>query len=110
MDTFHKWQDEFIVGFNEKNWSAVDVSKFGQGSAKMYVDSRCVAGVIDNQGEAIGILHQTVHNVTKKINIMSTTIGGMGQDLHRVGKDMEYYVAKLHKVDKRVEVSNIFFL
>ena len=41
---------------------------------------------------------------------MSTTMGGMGQDLHNMGKYIEYYAAKLHQVDKRVEVSHMFFL
>ena len=39
IETFHKWQDEVIAGFNETNWLAVDISKIGQGSAKRYVDS-----------------------------------------------------------------------
>ena len=55
-------------------------------------------------------MHQTIHNVTKHVNIMSTKTGGMGQDLHNMRKYMEYYVAKLHQVEKRVEVSNMFFL
>ena len=41
---------------------------------------------------------------------MSTTMGGMGQDLHNMGNEMEYYAAKLHQVENRVEVSNIFSL
>ena len=86
----------------KKNWLAVDVAKFGQGSAKRYVDSCCVIRVIDEQGESIGILHETIQNATKHVNIMSTTMGGMGQDLHNMGKGMEYYAAKLHQVDKRV--------
>ena len=89
---------------------AVDVSKVGQGSAKRYVDSRCVVRVIDEQGEAIGILHQTIHNVIKVINIMSTRMGGMGQDSHNMVKHMKYYAAKLHQMDKCVEVSSMFFL
>ena len=55
-------------------------------------------------------MHEKIQNATKHINIMSTTMGGMGQDLHNMGKEMEYYAAKLHQVDKRVEVSNMFFL
>ena len=81
METFHKWQDEVIAGFNENNWLAVDIAKVGQGSTKRYVDSRSVVKVIDEQGEAIGILHEKIQNATKDINIMSTTMGGMAQDL-----------------------------
>ena len=94
----------------KKHWLAVDIAKVGQGSTTMYVDSLCVVRVIDEQGEAIGRLHETIQNATKHINIMSTTMGGMGQDLHNMGKDMEYYAAKHHQVDQRVEVSNMFFL
>ena len=56
IEIFHKWQNGVISGFNENNWLVVDVAKVGQGSAKRYVDSRCVVGVIDEQGEAIGRL------------------------------------------------------
>ena len=97
MNTFRKWQDEVIAGFNEKNWFSVDFANVGQGYAKRYVDSPCVVRVIDKQGEAIGILHQTIQNPTKHINIISTKMGGMGQDLHNMGKEMEYYAAKLHQ-------------
>ena len=110
METFRRWKYEFITGFNKKDWLAVDASKVGQGSAKRCVDIRCVVRVIYEQDEAIGRLHQTIQNVTKGINILSATMGGMVQDLHNMGKEMEYYSAKLHKVDKRVEVSNMFFL
>ena len=41
---------------------------------------------------------------------MSTATGDIEQDLHKMGKEMEYYVAKYHQVKKRVEVSNMFFL
>ena len=78
---------------------AVDISKFSQGSAKRYVDSRSVVSVIDEQGEAIGRLHEIIQNANKHINIMSTTMVGMGQDLHNMGKEMEYYAAKLRQVD-----------
>ena len=37
-------------------------------------------------------------------------MGGMGQDLQKIEKEMEYYAAKLHQVDRRVELSNMFFL
>ena len=58
--------------------------------------SRSVVRVIDKQGEAIRRLHKTIQNATKHINIMSTTMGGMTQDLQSYGKEMEYYAAKLH--------------
>ena len=70
----------------KKKWLVIDVSKVGQGSAQKYVDSSCVVTVIDEQGEAIGRLHQTIQNVTKNTNIMTTTTGGTGQDLHNMGK------------------------
>ena len=79
----------------------VAIKKFGQGSAKRYVDSCSVVRIIDEQGEAIGRLHETIVNA-------STTMGGMAQDLQSYGKEMEYYTAKLHQVEKRVEVSFIF--
>ena len=85
-------------------------AKVGQGYAKRYVDSRFVVRVIDEKCEVVGRLHQTIHNVTKHRNSMSTTMGGMGQDLHNMGKEMEYYATKLHQVDQRVEVSNVYFL
>ena len=86
METFRKWQDEVIGGYNEKYWLTVDVSNFGQGSSKRYVDSRCVVRVIDEQGEAIGRLHQKIKNVNKHIKIMSTRMGGMRQELYIMGK------------------------
>ena len=92
-----------------KKCLAVDVSKIGKGPAKRYSDSRCVIILIDEQGGEIGRLHQTIQNDTKDINIISDTTGGIGQDLHNMVKDMEYYAAKLHQVEKSVEVSNIFY-
>ena len=50
-------------------------------SAKRYVDSRSVVKVIDEQGEVIGRLHERIVNYSKNISIMSTTMGGMAQDL-----------------------------
>ena len=41
---------------------------------------------------------------------MYTTMVGMVQDLHNMGKKMEYYADKVHQVEKRVEVNNMFFL
>ena len=55
----------------------------------------------------IRILHKTIVNYSKDISIMSTTMGGMAQDLQSYGKEMEYYATKLHQVEKRVEVSFI---
>ena len=96
-----------IAGFNEKNWLDVAIKKVGQGSAKRYVDSCSVVRIIDKKGEAIGRLHKTIVIASKDISIMSTTMDGMEQELHSYGKEMEYYSAKLHQVDKRVEVSFI---
>ena len=110
MDTFRKWQNEVIGGFNENHWLEVDVSKVGHSSSKRYVDSFCLVRVIEKQGEAIGRLHQTIQNDTKGINTMSATMGGMGQDLHNMEKYMEYYASRIHQVDKSIEASNMFFL
>ena len=74
---------------------AVDVSKVDQGYVKMYVGSSFVVGIVDNQGEVIGRFHQTIHNFIKGVNIMSAKMGGVGQDFHNMGKEMEYYAAKL---------------
>ena len=77
IKNFRRWQDEVIAGFNKRNWLAVDVSKVGQGYEKRYADSSCVIRLIDKQDQAIGIFPQTVQNVTKRINIISTTMGSM---------------------------------
>ena len=50
------------------------------------------------QGEAVERLHETIVNSSKDISIMSTTMGGMAQDLQSYGKEMEYYATKLHLV------------
>ena len=86
IQTFHKWQDEVIAGFNENNWLGFDIKKAGQGSAKRYVDSRSVVRIIDEQGEAIGRLHKTIVNASKDISIMSTKMGSIAQDLQSYGK------------------------
>ena len=91
IQTFQKWQDVVIAGFNENNWLDVAIKKVGLGYAKRYVNSRSVVKVIDEQGEAIGRLHETIMNSSKDISIMSTTMGGMAQDLQSYGKEMEYY-------------------
>ena len=85
----------------------VAIKKVGQGSAKRYVDSHSAVRVIDEHGKAIERLHKIIVNSTTDISIMSTTMGGMAQDLHSYRKEMEYYAAKLYQVDKRVEVSFI---
>ena len=93
-----------IACFNENNWLDAGIEKVGQGSVKRYVDSRYVVRIIDEQGEAIGRLHEKIVNTTKYISIMSTTMGGMAQDLRSYVKEMEYYAVKLHQVEKRVKV------
>ena len=108
MENFRKLQYEVISGSNKNNWLAVDVSKVGQDSAKRYVNSRCIVRIIDKKVEAIDRLHQIIQTFTKGINIMSTKMGGMGQDLHNTVKEMKYYAAKIYQVDKCVEVCNIF--
>ena len=50
----------------------------------MYVYSRCLVRVIYEQGEVIGRLNQKFHNDSKGTTITSTTMGGMGQDLHNL--------------------------
>ena len=105
--TFQKWQDEVIAGFNEKNWLDITIKKVGQGSSKRYVDSRSIVKVIDEQGDMIRRLHETIVNSSKDINIMSNTIGGMAQDLQSYGIEMKYYATEHYQVDKRVEVSLI---
>ena len=50
METFRKWQDEVIAGFNKNIWLVIDISKFGRGFVKRYVGSRCVVSVIDGKG------------------------------------------------------------
>ena len=110
MDTFRKWQNEVIAGFNKNNWLAVDVSNVCHGSSERYVNSWCLVGLIDNQVRAIGRLNQTIHNATKVLNNMSIKIGDMWRDLQKHIRAMEYYASKLHLVEKSVEVSNIFCL
>ena len=107
MDTFRKWQNEVIGGFNENHWLEVDVSKVGHSSSKRYVDSFCLVRVIEKQGEAIGRLHQTIQNATKGINSTSTTMSGMGQDLHNMEKYMEYYSSRIHQMNNWVEGSKV---
>ena len=74
-----------IAGFNEKNWLDITIKKVGQGSSKRYVNNRSVVKVIDEQGDVIRRLHETIVNYSKDINIMSTKIGGMAQDLQIYG-------------------------
>ena len=39
---------------------------------------------------------------------MYTTIGGMEQEWQRIEKEMEYYTSKSYKLEKRVEVNNVY--
>ena len=105
--TFQKWQDEVIVGFNENNWLDITIKKVGQGSSKRYVDSCSIVKVINEQGDVISRLHKTIVNSSKDISIMSTTMGGMAQDLQSYEIEMKYYATKIHQVEKRVELSFI---
>ena len=41
---------------------------------------------------------------------MCTTMGAMLQELHNIEKYLEYYASKLHQVEKRVEVINLYDL
>ena len=84
MKTFRKCKDEVIGGFNKNNRLVVEMFEVGHGYAKRYV----VSLYLVIKGEAIERLHQKIHNVTKGINIISATMGGMGQDLLNMGKDM----------------------
>ena len=47
METFRKWQNEVISGFNQNIWLAVDVSNLAMVIKKYYVDSLCVVRLID---------------------------------------------------------------
>ena len=89
--TFQKWQDEVIAGFYEKNWLDITIKKVVQGSSKRYVNSCSIVKVINEQGDVIRRLHKMIVNSSKDISIMSTTMGGMAQDLQSYGKEMEYY-------------------
>ena len=62
----------------------------------MYIGSCSVIRLNEKQGQAIGGLNETIQNATQHINIVSTTMGGMTQDLHNYGKEMIYYTTKLH--------------
>ena len=86
MVTFRKCQNKIIEGFNDKNWLGVNILKFDRSYLNRYVDSRCLIRLIYEKGEAIGRLKRTVHNASKVIHIMSTTIFGMVQDLHNLEK------------------------
>ena len=96
-----------IAGFNANNWLDITINKVGQGSSKRYIDSRSIVQVIDKQGDVIRRLHETIVNSSKDINIMSTTMGGIAQDLQSYGIEIKYYATELHQVDKCVEVSFI---
>ena len=93
-----------IAGFNEKKWLDITIKKVGQGSSKRYVGSRSIMKVIDKQGDVISIFNKMIVNSSKDVNIMSTTMGGMAQNLQSYGIETKYYATKLHQVDIRVEV------
>ena len=78
-ETFCKWQNEVIGGFNNKNWLGFDISKVGHGYSKKYVGSRFLISVINEQGEVIGILNQTIQNASKGITTMSPIVGDIKQ-------------------------------
>ena len=42
--------------------------------------------------------------------MMSSKMDGIGQDLHNMEKEMEYYAGKLRQVEKQVEVSTMYDL
>ena len=50
IKNLHKWKNEVIEGFEDKSWLGVNISKFGRGSSKMYVDSRCLVRERYEQG------------------------------------------------------------
>ena len=85
----------------------ITIKKVGQGSSKRSVDSRSIVEVIDEQGAVIRRMHETIVTSSKDINIMSTTMGGMAQDLQSYGIEMNSFATKLHQLDERVEVSFI---
>ena len=89
------------------NRTDITIKKVGQGSSKRYVNIRSVVKVIDEQGDEIRRLHETIVDSSKDINIMSTKMGGMAQDLQSYVTEMNYYATVLHQVDKRVEESFI---
>ena len=80
----------------------VNVYKVGHRSSKSYVDSSFLLQVIDKKGETIVILNTTVHNYTKDMKIMPTTMGSMGVDFYNKETDMEYYTTKIYQLEKRV--------
>ena len=74
----------------------ITIKKVGQGSSKRYVNSRSVVKVIDKKGDVIRRLHEMIVSSYKDINIMSTTMGGMAQDLQSYEIEMKYYATKIH--------------
>ena len=84
--------------------------KIGSGSAKRYVESRCVVSEIDEQGDDIGKIGNTLQSASKWIKVMSTTMVGMGKNLHNIYKEIEFYANKLHRADQQIEVSSFYIL
>ena len=70
---------------NRIGWRLTFQNNF-HGSSKIYFDRRWLVMLIYKQGEATRKLHQTIQNASKGINIMSTAIGGMRQDLQNMRK------------------------
>ena len=54
----------------------------------MYDDSCCVVRVKDDKEDAIGKIDNTMKSVPKEINVMSTTMGEIGKNLHNVEKNL----------------------
>ena len=54
----------------------------------MYDDSCCVVRVKDDKEDAIGKIDNTMKSAPKEINVMSTTMGEIGKNLHNVEKNL----------------------
>ena len=59
-------------------------------------NSRSIVKVIGEQGELIGRLNKAILNSSKYISIMSTTMGGMAQDLQSYGIEMKSYATEIN--------------
>ena len=60
--------------------------KLGIGSAKGYVDSRCVVSVIYKQVDVIERPGNTIQISLKEIKLVLTTMGFMWNNLHKMEK------------------------
>ena len=74
--------------FNDGNWLGVSIEKNVSGSAKMYVDIRCVVIVIEGQGDAIRRTSNTMHISLKEIKVTSITTVAMGNKLRNLDKEI----------------------